>query len=377
MPLMTPQADRVLRVDALADLITALHARGYRVVGPVVRDGAIVYGELSSADDLPVGWTEVNKAGAYGLKQRDDEARFGFAVGPHSWKQFLFPPRLRLWRGERGDGTIELAAEPPPEQPYAFFGVRGCDLHAIAIQDRVLMGGRYIDHDYAARREAAFVVAVECGEPGGTCFCTSMGTGPAIHDGFDLRLTELLDERDHRFLVRVGSPRGAEVLADVPHSAAATADRSAAAAVVEQSAQRMGRALDTDDLRDLLLRNLDHARWEEVANRCLSCGNCTMVCPTCFCTGVEEVNDLSGEHAERWRSWDTCFSVEHGYVHGGSVRPSTRSRYRQWMTHKLATWHDQFGTSGCVGCGRCITWCPVGIDITEEVAAIRADDANA
>ncbi|MGZ8687101.1 MAG: 4Fe-4S dicluster domain-containing protein, partial [Gaiellaceae bacterium] len=315
-------------------------------------------------------------AGTYRLERRADEARFGFAVGPHSWKQFLFPARLRLWRGSRGDGALDVQAEPPPEQPYAFFGVRGCDLHAIGIQDRVLMGGRYVDHDYAARREGAFVVAVECGEPGGTCFCTSMGTGPGVDEGFDLRLTELLDDGEHRFLVRVGTERGADVLQELAHSAASDEDRSAAAAVVERAAGRMGRTLETHDLRDLLLGNLEHERWNQVAERCLTCGNCTMVCPTCFCTEVEDVTDLSGDNAERWRNWDTCFSVEHGYVHGGSVRQTARSRYRQWMTHKLATWHDQFDTSGCVGCGRCISWCPVGIDITEEVAAIRGDHAN-
>ena len=113
-----------------------------------------------------------------------------------------------------------------------------------------------------------------------------------------------------------------------------------------------------------------------MAERCLTCGNCTLVCPTCFCTNVEDVGDLTGDHAERWRVWDTCFSVDYSYIHGGSVRPSGRARYRQWLTHKLATWHDQFDSSGCVGCGRCITWCPVGIDITQEVAAIRETEED-
>ena len=140
-----------------------------------------------------------------------------------------------------------------------------------------------------------------------------------------------------------------------------------------QARREMGRAMDTTNIKQLLYDNPEHPQWDKVAGRCLSCANCTMACPTCFCSTVEDVSDLTGKHAERWRKWDSCFSLEFSYIHGGHVRQSTKGRYRQWMTHKLASWQDQFGTSGCVGCGRCITWCPVGIDITEEVKAIRAD----
>ena len=156
----------------------------------------------------------------------------------------------------------------------------------------------------------------------------------------------------------------------------ATADDVAAAdAVVARTAASMGREMPGDDVPALLMRNLEHPRWAEVAGRCLTCANCTMVCPTCFCTSVEETSDLTGQESGRTRRWDSCFTMDFSYIHGGSVRSSASSRYRQWMTHKLATWVGQFGTSGCVGCGRCITWCPVGIDITEEVRAIRDTDA--
>ncbi len=367
---MQTTRESVITLDGLGELVDVLRGRGYRVVGPTLRDGAIVYDELDSAGKLPAGWTEVHEPGAYRVERRGDEARFGFTVGPHSWKQFLLPPRVRLWRARRNGEVAEIEEEPPPDQPYAFFGVRSCDLSAIAIQDRVLTGGRYVDRDYAARREGTFVVVVDCAEPGRLCFCTSMGTGPAAESGYDLALTELLDG-EHRFLVRVGSERGAEVLRDVTHSESDAADQAAAVALVEQARTSMGRMLDTDGLKEDILQNLEHPRWDEVADRCLSCGNCTLVCPTCFCVGVEDTADLTGETIERERVWNSCFSLDHAYMHGGSVRQSGRSRYRQWMTHKLATWHDQFGTSGCVGCGRCIAWCPVGIDITEEAAAIR------
>jgi sulfhydrogenase subunit beta (sulfur reductase) len=366
---MSPAA--VIAPEALDDLLDSLHARGFRVLGPTVRDGAIVYEELDSAAELPVGWTDRQDGGSYRLERRDDDARFGYAVGPHSWKRFLFPPCVRLWRA-RHDGR-EVEEEPTDQTPVAFLGVRACELHAIEIQDRVFLGGGYVDRDYAARRTDVFVVAVNCFEPGGTCFCASMGTGPRVDAGFDLALTELIDG-GHRFLVETGSERGAEMLGELPSRPATEADFAAAEASTQSAVARMGRAMDAFDLRDLLARNLEHPRWDDVAARCLTCGNCTLVCPTCFCTAVEDTSDLTGAEAERWRVWDTCFSVDHAHIHGGSVRPSARSRYRQWMTHKLGTWHDQFGTSGCVGCGRCITWCPVGIDITEEVAAIRESD---
>lgn len=361
----------VIEPDTLEMLVAGLAARGYRVLGPTVRDGAIVYDDLASATELPVGWTETQEPGSYRLERRDDEARFGYAVGPHSWKQFLFPPRVRLWQARRSEGgTFEVADERPAGERYAFLGVRSCELHAIDIQDRVFLGGRHVEPDYAARREDAFLVAVNCFEPGGTCFCVSMGTGPKAEAGYDLALTEILDGT-HRLLVEVGSERGADVLHDLPRRPAVEADLLAAEAAVAGAAEKMGRTLDTDDLPGLLSRTLEHERWDDVASRCLTCGNCTMVCPTCFCTSVEDVTDLTGGEAERVRVWDTCFSVDHSYIHGGAIRPTGRSRYRQWLTHKFGTWHEQFGTSGCVGCGRCLTWCPVGIDVTEELAALR------
>jgi ferredoxin len=277
----------------------------------------------------------------------------------------------RLWEARRnGDGYKTL--EERPESPkYAFVGVRSCDLNAVAVQDRVFLQGNYVDPVYKARREGAFVAAVNCGQAGGTCFCASMNTGPMATTGFDLALTEVLEGQRHYFVVEVGSETGAKVLEDIPHREATAEEKTSAERTVARAASQMGRTLDTTDIKELLYRNYEHPRWDDVAKRCLACANCTQVCPTCFCTTVEDTTDLKGEQAGRWRKLDSCFTMDFSYIHGGSIRSSAKSRYRQWMTHKLATWIDQFGTSGCVGCGRCITWCPVGIDITEEVRAIR------
>jgi ferredoxin len=369
-PIVNPEQTAVLTEAGLEALIEALREGGFRVVGPTVRDQTIVYDDIASLSDLPRGWTDEQDGGRYRLVRRSDEALFGYAVGPHSWKRFLHPPVQRLWRSTRDADGVRVEPEPAPDERLALFAVRSCDLHAIAIQDRVFLGGPHVDPHYRARREGAFVVAVNCGVAGGTCFCVSMGTGPRVETGFDLALTELIDD-DHRFLVEAGSDEGSELLARLPHRAATPDEVAAGAAVVERTAGSMGREMRSDDVRELLLRNLEHPRWDDVAERCLTCGNCTMVCPTCFCTSDEDASDLTGTEASRSRRWDSCFTMDFSYIHGGSVRVSNRSRYRQWMTHKLATWFDQFGSSGCVGCGRCITWCPVGIDITEEVRAIR------
>jgi ferredoxin len=366
----------VLEPDALEALVSALRGHGYRVLGPKLRDGAILYDDLHSAAELPIGWTDEQAPGRYRVTRRSDEARFGYAVGPHSWKQFLLPARLRIWRARRDGDSFEVETDQTEHPPLALVGVRGCELSAIAIQDRVLIGGEYQEADYAVRRDGAFIVAVDCFEPADTCFCVSMGGGPQIRGDCDLVLSEILDG-EHRFLARAGSERGAELLRELPQRVAAPVDLDAAQAAVDGAASRMTRTVQSGDLRDLLARNLENPRWDEVAGRCLTCGNCTMVCPTCFCTSVEDVSDLAGAEAERVRVWETCFSVDHSYLHGGSVRRSGRSRYRQWLTHKFGTWYDQFDSSGCVGCGRCIAWCPVGIDVTEELAAIRDTDGVA
>lgn len=357
--------------QGLDALIGALGALGHRVVGPRLRDGAIVYDDIAGIADLPQGWTDRQAPGRYQLERRDDAALFGFAVGPQSWKRFLHPPVQTLWTARRNGDGFDVEAPPTPGETFAFIGVRACELAAIAIQDRVFQGGPWRDTAYAARRRGAFLVAVNCGEAGGTCFCASMGSGPGAETGFDLALTELMDGGRHDFLVEAGSEAGSGVIAVLPHRPASDADLAAARAVVARTSQSMGRTLETDGLKELLQANAEHPRWDQVAERCLTCGNCTMVCPTCFCTTVEDTSDLAGATAERVRKWDSCFTLDFSFIHGGSVRQSGRSRYRQWMTHKLANWIDQFGTSGCVGCGRCITWCPVGIDITEEAAAMR------
>ena len=365
----------VLNREHFDDLIAVLHARGYRVLGPTVQQGAIVHGDLTASGDLPEGWHDEQSPGAYRIRHDGDTELFGWAVGPTSIKASVFPPESVVWRGRRREGDIEISVPDDGEVRQAIVGARPCEVAALGVLSNVLSGGTYHDPEHDRRRNQMVVIVVECAQPAATCFCPSMDTGPDARGDYDLALTELL-EPEHRFVVRVGSELGRSLLEDVMHQVASPDDLAQRDALLERSRQAITRTLDARSAPDLLAKNLEHARWDEVAERCLSCGNCTLVCPTCFCSAFEQRTDLSGD-IEVSRRWDSCFSLDHSYLHGGPVRETTRSRYRQWLTHKLSTWVDQFGTSGCVGCGRCITWCPVGIDLTEEVAAIGQDAGSA
>ena len=361
----------VIDRSGLAALIAALHGDGYTVIGPTLRGDAITYDVIGGVDDLPEGWTDQQGPGSYTVQRREDSRLFGYALGPRSWKAYLAPERSVVWSATKGEyGWAEHPPEPPPR--YAFIGVRGCEIAAMGIQDRVFMGAAP-DPGYTVRRRTAFIVAVNCDEPAANCFCEPMGTGPGVDHGFDIALTEL--DGAPRMLVEAGSERGAAMLAAIGDLTPATpADEATAAERVAAAAAVMRGRFDTADIHDLLLGNLDHPHWDEVAERCLGCTNCTLVCPTCFCSTIEDGVSLDGTEATRTRRWDSCFTMDFSYIHGGPVRPSRPTRYRQWLTHKLATWIDQFGTSGCVGCGRCVTWCPVGIDLRQEVEAIRRSD---
>lgn len=374
---MTLKNQKLLQASDFDALFSVLSSRGYSTVGPVQRDGAIVYEPVTEVGDLAVGWRDNQGPGSYQLEAGDQRQWFGFNNGPHSWKKFLFPAKVKLWEADRQtDAGVEIRQPAAPQKPFAFIGVRACDLKAMEIQDRVFLNDAHPDPIYAERRSQALIVAVNCGQAANTCFCTSMNAGPRVTAGFDLALTEILSPAAHYFVVEARSDRGLDLMQQLPLTEAKPEHIQAAEDCSEQAVQQMGRTVDSSDLQALLYRNYNNERWQDLAQRCLDCGNCTMACPTCFCSKVEDITDLTGDHAERWREWDSCFTMDFSYLHGGSLRTSTGARYRQWLTHKLATWIDQFGSSGCVGCGRCISWCPVGIDLTEEVRLIRENDNN-
>ncbi|MCP3995309.1 MAG: sulfite reductase subunit A [bacterium] len=362
--------------SGIGRLIEALAATGHRVIGPVIRNEALVYDEIDGVEDLPKGWTDLQEPGRYRLEQRSDEKLFGYVVGASSWKRYLNPPEAVLWSGTIG--AEGFRTDPAPVSPkYAFFGVRPCELAGMAILDNVYTSsdGLATIAGYTETRENAFIVAVNCSDPGGNCFCVSMDTGPTARAGYDISITEVAHNGNMRYLLTSGSEAGTEVLNSIEVlEKAGTEEVEAGEAVLAKAADMMGKTLDTEDLPNLLKGNALNPRWESIADKCLACANCTLVCPTCFCNTVDDNLSLDGTHATRTRKWDSCFTLGFSYMHGQPMRESVGARYRQWITHKLATWVDQFGEMGCVGCGRCITWCPVGIDITHEAEAIRRGD---
>lgn len=348
-------------------LFDVLRSDGYRCVGPRIRDGAIVYTDLEAVEQLPTGVRQYQAPGEVRLEAGDGPRQFSWANGPQALRPYLFAPREVLWRVRRdADGRLDFEAETPAPEPLAVIGVRACDLAALALQDAHFLHGRFSDPAYAAQRRQLLLVAVNCSHPAATCFCASTGDGPAAQQGFDL----LLDELDEGYLIRTGSAVGASVLQRLDAVPATATQAQQALAQSERAAAGQVRHVPARNLRDALFANLEHPRWHDVAERCLSCGNCTSVCPTCFCHSESEQPALDGLSSEHVREWDSCFTAGHSFLAGRPLRNDTRLRYRQWLTHKLGSWHDQYGRSGCVGCGRCIVWCPVGIDITEELAAI-------
>lgn len=364
----------------LGSLVNGLSSEGYTVIAPMAVEGVIQLKPITEAAQIARGWRDDHAAGEYRLTPGDPDTYFDYVVGPDSAKRFFFPSEQRVFslhiKGER----FEVDAVQPRAPKLAILGLRPCDLQAIAIQDRVFGVGDGAtfrcesETYYRQAREQALLIAVNCTRPGGTCFCDSWQTGPQVQPGqsYDLALTEL----GAGFVMHAGSDKGEAVVKWLPTREPSEAELELEKLKLRDARRHMGRSIEPMAVREALAQAFEHPRWDQVARRCLSCGNCTMVCPTCFCSTVSDSNDLTTDQVARTRRWESCFTHQFSYTTAGPVRQTIRGRYRQWLCHKVSTWWEQFGSSGCVGCGRCITWCPAGIDLTEEASAIARSHAD-
>lgn len=355
-------------------LLQLLRQRGYLCVGPKAQDGAIVYDKLESISELPWGIRDRQVPGSYSLEKTQERKAFLFANGPQAIKPLLFKSEETIWKVVRdAHGKLTFKSAQKKAQPIAILGARACDIKAMEIQDKVFLEGEYKDPNYQERRQNLFVIGVNCGYAADNCFCVSAGSGPEIKSSYDILLTEIQDG----FVVAVGSQTGDDIICQLNLNQAKTAQEKEVRTIINNTIKMQKKKVPFNNqvaLRDLLFNNLEHSRFNNVAKRCLSCGNCTQVCPTCFCHNERDTGGIGSSESEHIRAWDSCFTKEHSYITGKVVRDNTKKRYRQWLTHKFGSWFDQFGTSGCVGCGRCITFCPVGIDVTEELAALKVPD---
>jgi sulfhydrogenase subunit beta (sulfur reductase) len=365
----------VVGPDGVSCVIDELNRAGYEVWLPAIRDGSVVSRRFQPGDDLPVGYVSEQSPGSYGLARTDDRSRFGWAVGPQPWKPLLHPSDVTTMTMTQpsSDAPVSVVVAPRQAKPLALFGLRPCDLAAIDKLDHALIERPpSAEPTYRARRDDAFLIVVNCGVPASTCFCSSVDTGPHVDrrsDGHDLEITELVGQvpgEEPDYVIESISQRGDDLIGMVIEAVGGAAVTDTHAKRVDSNRrgalEGIERHLPADRVAPALAASLASERWQDVAEQCLACGNCTAVCPTCFCTTVNDIGDLSGTRIERHREWESCFSLEFSRLGSSPIRSSLASRYRQWMTHKLSTWHDQFGESGCVGCGRCTTWCPAGID---------------
>ena len=350
--------------EAIPRLLGNLQELGYEVVGPSLTDGVVRLCRITSVKDLAAGVVDIQGPGTYRVA---DSRPLVFAAvnGPDSAKGFLHPSEVETVKiAEKGEG-FEVVSTFHSDKKYAFFGLRPCDFKAVQVMDRTMMAHGFEDPVYRSLRRNSVFIVVNCTRAGANCFCASMGTGPGAEAGYDLAMTELPEK------LLIDAPEGSDkYLAGIRLESASEDDVRRAAAMVRAARDQMGSRIERENLPARMYASTDSPAWGEVADRCLACGNCTLVCPTCFCNSTHERTDLRDGTVSRMREWDSCLSKNFVYAAGWNPRYQRRDRYRQFVMHKFSYWLDQFGTYGCVGCGRCITWCPVGIDITKTVGAV-------
>ncbi|MCX7914130.1 MAG: 4Fe-4S dicluster domain-containing protein [Thermodesulfovibrionales bacterium] len=341
----------------------------HKIIGPKVSNNVIVLSEIDF-EDLPLGYRDLQSQGSYKLIKSDESTMFGYSVSADSFKRFLNPPNVEILSFKTSKRGLSFKPLTYQGKPLAFFGIRSCDREALRLYDKVFLEGLERDFYYNSIRQNLILIALNCINPGDNCFCASISTGPEVKGSFDLLITEL----DDCLLIESGSSFGDRLIKVLPQESVNETHMTKKKLVLEKCMGMFKKKISFNKLPDLIYKNIENPRWQEIAKRDLECGNCTQVCPTCFCSttydsvmlnGIsKKITEISGR---KIRVWDSCFSRNFARVHGGNFRLSRKARYRHWFAHKLAYSLEQFSLPGCVGCGRCITWCPMGIDLTQEL----------
>jgi ferredoxin len=279
-------------------------------------------------------------------------------------KSVLFPQREALFRYRAEKGTAELDVPSNAEKGQVLFGIRPCDARGLLLLDKVF-GSGCCDPYYMDKRRNTIVVSLGCAEPNPSCFCLSMGGGPCSSEGSDLLLLDL----DDRYIAEAVNEKGAALLEDQAFEKSDEKSLSLAKKTKKHAEASMKPVVRKEDLEEELERLFNDPVWKDVAESCLSCGICTYLCPTCHCFDI--CDEASGQVGERIRVWDSCqFPLFTEQASGFNPRPTNRERFRQRIMHKLSYLPKSQSMTGCVGCGRCVTECPVNLDIREVMASL-------
>lgn len=318
----------------------------FSLIGPVKADGLTEFRQINSSDELNMGYHST-------------------MLSPG--KAYLYRPREELFSFSFGN-SIEIREAPADAEQRILVGVHSCDTNAILYLDRVFLG-QFRDPIYEARRNNTMIISLNCERVTGNCFCPSVGAGPFLKsvNGYDMLLTDFGDD----YLVELKSER-ARGLFNVDDIKKSGAEEFKVKEEKERAAlQKFTKTINMDGLDSVLRKGSEHPVWRTTAEElCLSCTNCVMVCPTCFCYDVVDEIAVDKKTVRRYRQWDACQDAKFAEVHGGNFRARRSARLRQFVTHKLGQTF-QFGVFGTVGCGRCITWCPTGIDLTEMAKEVQ------
>jgi len=311
--------------------------------------------------------------------KRDNERLFG-AIGSaqgtsieagttkNSLKSALFPQTERLFLYRQTGEGVETEV-PPEEKELVLFGIRPCDARSLVLLDGVFQSG-IEDPYFSGKRKRSLVIAMACATSGRACFCTAVGGSPCATEGSDLLLLDLGD----RYLVEAATDKGKEIVKDRLFEATdekdlAEGEKFKAKAEAAMDGKVSDAPMTGKTLEEGLKEVFDDPLWEELTETCMSCGVCTYLCPTCHCFDICDETALTG--GERIRIWDSCqFPLFTRQASGFNPRPTGRERFRQRIMHKFSYLPENGNITGCVGCGRCVTECPVNLDIREVVSKL-------